>query len=140
MRVWLIVVGLSLIAITCLSIPTLSVAADKSGEYITGGGVGSVQCAQFVHDMDEARKAGGLRSPAGTNIISVWSEYVVGFQTGYNYAAPGVRDIFAPFGSSPSIDVLGKVDSWCQEHPSEIFGVALVNFVRTMEPKPKPIP
>jgi len=137
MRVWPTVAGFSLIAITCLCVPTSSVAADKSGEYITGGGVGSVQCSQFVHDMEEARKAGGLRSPAGTSIISAWSEYVVGFQTGYNYAAPGVRDIFAPFGASPSIDVLDKVDAWCQQHPSEIFGVALVNFVRTMEPKPK---
>ena len=139
MRVWPIVAGLSLIAITCLCVPTLSVAADKSGEYITGGGVGSVQCSQFVHDMEEARKAGGLHSAAGTSIISVWSEYVVGFQTGYNYVAPGVRDIFAPFGSSPSIDVLEKVEPWCQKHPSEIFGVALVNFVKTIEPKPEPV-
>lgn len=138
MRVWSIVAGLSLIAITCLRVPTVSVAADKSGEYITGGGVGSVQCSQFVHDMEEARKAGGLHSAAGTSIMSVWSEYVVGFQTGYNYVAPDVRDIFAPFGSSPSIDVLDKVEPWCQKHPSEIFGVALVNFVRTIEPKPEP--
>jgi hypothetical protein len=78
--------------------------------------------------MAEARQEGGLTSIAGANRIHVWQVYVLGFETGYNYAMAGVRDIFSAFGPSPSNDVLYGIEPWCQRNPTERFGQALIVF------------
>jgi hypothetical protein len=103
-------------------------AADSSGQYLVGGGVGGLPCTRFLNAMAEARREGGLTSIAGVNRINDWVEYVVGFETGYNYATPGVRDIFSAFGPSPAFDVLYGIEPWCQRNPTELFGHALVVF------------
>jgi hypothetical protein len=103
-------------------------AADLSGQYLVGGGVGGLQCTQFLNAMAEARQEGGLTSIGGANRISVWAEYVLGFETGYNFAMPGVRDIFGAFGPSPANDVLYGIEPWCQHNPTAHFGEALIIF------------
>jgi hypothetical protein len=60
--------------------------------------------------------------------ILTWSHYVLGFQTGYNFSMPGVRDIFSPFGPSPSNDVLYGIEPWCQQNPTAPFGSVLIKF------------
>jgi hypothetical protein len=107
-------------------------AADSSGQYIVGGGVGGLPCTQFLNAMAEARQQGGLTSIAGANRIHIWQEYVVGFQTGYNYATPGVRDVFSAFGPSPANDVLYGIEPWCQRNPTVRFGEALIVFVESL--------
>jgi hypothetical protein len=103
-------------------------AADLSGEYFVGGGVGTLPCTQFLNAMAEARQEGGLTSIAGADRINPWQSYVLGFQTGYNYAMPGVRNIFGAFGASPANDVLYGIEPWCQKNPTASFGNALLIF------------
>ena len=109
-----------------------SLAADPDGIYIVGGGVGVVPCTQFLNAMAEARQAGGLTTLAGADLVSHWSYYVLGFQTGYNFGTPGVKDIFSAFGPSPSNDVLYAIEPWCQRNPTEKFGDALVVFAESL--------
>lgn len=59
-----------------------------------------------------------------------WASYVLGFETGYNTAKPGVRDIFETFGESPSNDVLYAVEARCQKKPDQLFGAALAEFAQ----------
>jgi hypothetical protein len=82
--------------------------------------------------MAEARQAGGLTSVAGADRINVWATYVLGFETGYNYAMPDVRDIFRAFGPSPANDVLYGIEPWCQRNPTEFFGQALIAFAESL--------
>jgi hypothetical protein len=107
-------------------------AADSSGQYLVGGGVGGLPCTQFLNAMAEARQEGGLTSIAGANRINVYQEYVLGFETAYNYATPGVRDIFSAFGPSPANDVLYGIEPWCQHNPAELFGKALIVFAERL--------
>jgi hypothetical protein len=115
-----------LVVFPCVVSPLI--AADQSGHFVRGGGVGSLLCTQFLNAMAEARQEGGLTSIAGANRINVWQSYVVGFQTGYNFAMPGVQDIFSAFGLSPANNVLYGVEPWCQHNPTEYFGDALIIF------------
>jgi hypothetical protein len=92
-------------------------AADSSGQYLVGGGVGGLPCTQFLNAMAEARQEGGLTSIAGFNRINVWQQYVLGFETGYNYAMPGVQDIFSTFGPSPANDVLYGIEPLVPAQP-----------------------
>lgn len=133
MRTWVIVAVLILI----IGNSAPASAADSAGQYMIGGGVGSLQCVQLTNDMAEARAMGGQTTIAGANKLNIWNQYVVGFQTGYNDAAPGVRDIFARFGSSPSNEVLARIEPWCRQHPLELFGTALIKFVETLRAKDK---
>ena len=57
---------------------------------------------------------------------------MVGFETGYNYAMPGIRDVFADFGGSPANDVLYGVEPLCQKHTTWLFGEALVVFAEKL--------
>jgi hypothetical protein len=116
---------LGMVAYVALS-PLL--AADLSGQYFVGGGVGGLPCTQFLNAMAEARQEGGLTSIAGADRINVWANYVLGFETGYNFAMVGVRDIFSAFGPSPANDVLYGIEPWCQHNPTARFGKALVIF------------
>jgi hypothetical protein len=115
--------------------PAALVAADSEGQYLVGGGVGALRCTQFLNAMAEARQEGGLISIAGATRISPWASYVLGFETGYNFAMPGVRDIFSAFGPSPGNDVLYGVEPWCQRHPTWLFGSALIAFAEELRKK-----
>jgi hypothetical protein len=118
---------LVLIVIACVGSSRL-LAADLSGQYLVGGGVGALPCTQFLNAMAEARQEGGLTSVAGADRIKVWANYVLGFETGYNFAMVGVRDIFGAFGRSPANDILYGIEPWCRHNPTAHFGEALVIF------------
>jgi hypothetical protein len=65
----------------------------------------------------------------GRRVIRITS---FGFETAYNLLKPGVHDIFAPFGPSPSNEVLFGVEAWCRDHPEEAFGDALTIFAENL--------
>ena len=67
-----------------------AVGADNNGQYLVGGGVGALPCTQFLNAMAEARQEGGF---GGADRINSWSSYVLGFETGYNAAKPGVQEV-----------------------------------------------
>lgn len=121
---------LALMVIICAT-PRL-MAADVSGQFIVGGGIGILPCTQFLNAMAEARQKGGLTSTAGLYIVNPWESYVLGFQTAYDFAVPGVRDIFNAFGPSPANDVLYGIEPWCQKNPTMHFGDALIIFAEKL--------
>jgi hypothetical protein len=112
-----------------------SLAADASGQYIVGGGVGSVPCTRFLNAMAGAREKGGLKSVAGINEVIGFISYVNGFETGYDYSTPGVRDIFGAFGPDSAFDVLYGIEPWCQRNPTALFGSALIVFAESLRTK-----
>jgi hypothetical protein len=93
-----------------------------------GGGVGGLSCAEFLNAMAEMRQLGGAHTIEGANRINVWTEYALGFQTGFNVAAPGTFDIFSAFKDDPAPQVLYGVEPLCRDHPEEKFGSALATF------------
>lgn len=112
---------------------TAAAAADEFGRFMGGGGVGGVVCTSFLNSMTTARQM-GFNTPAGTQEISSYVMYVLGFQTGYNWQALGVYDVFAAFGDRPGIEVLFGVERVCEQTPAEIFRDALMDFVELLGP------
>lgn len=81
-----------------------ALAADERGMFVTGGGMGSVSCPELVDGMALVRQRGGIKSPQGAQATNEFKQYVRGFRTGYNMAAPKVSDAFASLGD----DVVAK--------------------------------
>ncbi|HJU18377.1 MAG TPA: hypothetical protein VJ770_18145 [Stellaceae bacterium] len=121
---------LMIIIIACAAPPLM--AADSSGQFIVGGGVGVLPCTRFLNAMASARQQGGLTSIAGLDTVYPWASYILGFQTAYNFAVPGIRDIFGAFGPSPVNDVLYGIEPWCQKNPTAHFGDALIIFAEKL--------
>jgi hypothetical protein len=111
-------------------------AVDAEGHYYVGGGVGGLKCPSFLNAMTEARQLGGLHSiTGGADRISPWGDYVLGFETGYNFGAPGVLNVFVSLGNSDTErldNALYWMESWCHKHPDELFGVAVVALAQTL--------
>ncbi|MCG5483685.1 MAG: hypothetical protein KK482_08180 [Sinorhizobium meliloti] len=112
----------------CWSEPAQS--ANQRGEFMTGGGVGSVPCVEFLDVMANARAQGGLASPAGSRLVYGYMMYVAGFETAYNSAAEGVHHIFDGFGSVSK--VLVALEPWCSQHPTKNFDLAIFDLVKRL--------
>jgi len=102
--------------------------------FMTGGGVGSVSCPDFLNAMATARQSGGLTSVAGVRIINPFGSYVLGFQTGYNFGADGVYDVFSSFGAEGdhTNKILFAIEPWCAQHPEAKFDTALFELLKTL--------
>lgn len=131
-------IALAAFAMTTCVAPIGSRAADAGGNYYIGGGVGGLKCPEFLNAMRETRQFGGVHSiTGGANRISVWEEYLLGFETGYNLGSPGVLDVFASLGGSDveRLDnALYWIESWCEKHPDQLFGSAAVALAQTLHP------
>jgi len=104
-------------------------AYDKNGEYIVGGGVGSVSCSQYISLLAQAQLAGGINSLEGANMVNPYMSYIVGFQTGYNVSHQGKKDIFADIGgASPTSKALFLIEDWCKKNPDKRFGAAVITL------------
>ena len=108
---------------------TNAFAFDKKGEYITGGGVGSISCSMYISLLNRAELSGGLGSIAGINIINAYMNYTLGFQTGYNPSHLGKKDVFEKFGTPPTNKILPLVGEWCEKNLDKNFGNGLVAVV-----------
>lgn len=108
---------------------SLSHGADSQGNFMTGGGMGSLGCTDFLNDMATARQQGGLARLPGVNTIAPFQRYVVGFTTGYNMGNDGVYHIFEAFGQNYSLKVLLAIEPWCANNPTKKFDAALIHLV-----------
>jgi hypothetical protein len=115
---WLLIVAL---ATWC----PRSIGADKQGRFMMGGGVGGVTCPQFLNQMASARQAGGVGSVAGSEFTSNFSNYILGFQTGYNMMSRNRFDIFAKLDMQ-NFDSLYIIESWCKDHPTDKFSDGVI--------------
>jgi len=113
-----------LLAAVCLMLlPAVAGAADKQGKYLMGAGPGASSCPRFQDAMATARQRGGLDATGGAQVIEPFITYVLGFQTGYNVAAPGTYDIFAKLHDW---DPLYAIEAWCKDNPTRTFGDGVV--------------
>ncbi len=97
-------------------------AADATGQYFTGGGVGSTECPTFVADMEQA-KATGIGSLNYARTMHGYTMFVAGFQSAYNMQTPATCDIFPKISINQA---LAWVDNYCRKEPLKTFasGVA----------------
>src|SRR5262249_9088167 len=107
---------------------------DRDGNFMRGGGVGGVTCSGFTSVFKRTQAAGGMRTLEGTSNINAYTSYVLGFQTGYNAAAPGVFDILGRVGGpSPGETALTWLNMWCENNPGERFAEAVVALARAQQ-------
>lgn len=99
-----------------------AMAADyESGAYITGGGVGGVECRQFVAIVDQAERHDAANLAYNPHIYH-FTMYVLGFKTAYNLQTSDTCDVFGRFTSA---QLLKWLNYYCQAHPAERFGSAV---------------
>jgi hypothetical protein len=106
-------------------------AFDSTGMYITGGGVGAVECPRFVSVMDRAKKF-GTGTAGYVDETYGFAMYVVGFQTGYNLQTPQTCDIFAGLSSD---QLLSWLENYCRAYPLERFSGAVVALAKEVHPR-----
>lgn len=100
-----------------------SFSADREGGYYMGGGAGGVKCPDFVASMEKGRSL-GVGSIGYVHKTSVFTMYLLGFQTGYNLAADNVYDIF--HDKKDHYELLSWIEQYCLENPSKNFGHGVV--------------
>jgi len=99
-----------------------SAADNASGAYVIGGGVGGVECRQFVSIMDQARRHAAA-DPAYNPQTYHFTMYVLGFKTAYNLQTPDTCDVFGRFTNQ---QLLTWLKYYCQAYPTKRFGSAVV--------------
>lgn len=104
-------------------IGTHAYAADETGRFVTGGGVGEESCVTFVAAMESARRYKYHSIEYWAKITSYVS-YASGFQTGVNLEWQGRQDVFDGLTID---DVLAKLEGICRDRPSlKYFGALYV--------------
>jgi len=112
-------------------VTTPSLAKDKEGKWMQGGGVGGVTCPSFNEAMRQARKHRS-DSLEFAKLTQGFVMYISGFESGYNQAAPNTYDIFP---SLTSDQTLSWTDHYCTEHLLVTFGDAVAALAAEMHPK-----
>ena len=100
-------------------------AADETGRYYDGGGIGATPCVEFVSAMEAARRH-TYRSVSYWKEIDGYVSYVAGFWTGFNYGWRGRQNIFDGWGIE---EILGKLEGVCRENPNAQFHHSLVLLI-----------
>src|SRR5438132_5892980 len=86
-----------------------ALAADLNGNYMVGGGAGSISCSEFVENLENAR-AHGEGTIKYVTIMQGFTMYLLGFQTGYNKGAPNTYDIFAGIEEK---ELMSRLANYC---------------------------
>lgn len=107
-------------------------ARDKDGNFQIGGGVGAVNCPQFLDIVAQARQSGGTKTVQGVTLLNPFLQYVLGFQTGFNLMNPEIYDVFAKLGDDPAGSALFAIEPYCQQHPDKRFGQGLLWLAGTL--------
>lgn len=91
---------------------------------MVGGGAGAVLCSEFVKALEQAT-AKGDGTIEYVNIMQGFTMYLLGFQSGYNKAAPNTYDIFSGIEEK---DLVRQLSNYCKENPGIRVGVAVAAF------------
>ena len=121
-----------LILIVSLATASLAHAADQTGNFWRGGGVGGVACPKFVATMERARSL-GIDSPAYAHETQGYIMYILGFRTGYNMSATDTCDIFS--GEEDDLyPLLAWSENWCRAHSESKFSEAVIALAVERQP------
>jgi len=96
--------------------------ADEPRVLAIGGGVGGVECPKFNSISKDARRFDAGKGESLTH-LSNFMNYITGYSTGYNQVASLKCDIIAGYSTE---QLLSWTENWCQNHPLEKFGSAVV--------------
>lgn len=110
-----------------------ALAATPDG-FMTIGGVGGVKCTVYTNSVAEARTRWGLSTPEALNALNPYIQYVFGFLMGYNAVSSGVYDIAAGIREDMPISVITMVDTYCQEHPTDVIDNAVFDVLKKLMP------
>jgi hypothetical protein len=125
-----------LTAVMLLVIGSLNVqlahSADNTGNFWYGAGTGSIMCPQFVESMKSARSI-GLDSTGFFNETRAYTNYLFGFQTGYNMSTKDTCDIFQ--NDKTSYSLLLWVEDYCRANASSHFADGVVALAKNRYPK-----
>jgi hypothetical protein len=110
------------VVVAMLFVAQAVAGADSDGEFMLGGGVGSVKCPTFVSIMKRARTK-RIGSLAYVNETNAFTMYLLGFQSGYNMAKDDTYDVF-PDAQDHSL--LAWAENWCRSNSTRVFGDAAV--------------
>jgi hypothetical protein len=125
-----------LITVMLLVIGSLNVqlahSADNTGNFWYGAGTGSIMCPQFVESMKSARSI-GLDSTGFFNETRAYTNYLFGFQTGYNMSTKDTCDIFQ--NDKTSYSLLLWVEDYCRANASSHFADGVVALAKNRYPK-----
>ncbi|QLG87667.1 hypothetical protein HQ393_05025 [Chitinibacter bivalviorum] len=116
-----------------LTIPTIANAEDKNGNFVVGGGVGGVECPEFVSTMERATSH-GLGSSEYTQAIYPYVMFIAGFMTGYNAQAKDTCNIFDSYSNDQR---LAWLNNYCKSNPLDKFGSAVIKLSKEVYPKRK---
>lgn len=105
---------------------TASAADHWSGAYVVGGGVGGVECRQFLSTLSQVEPY-GPSSVEYTNAAYGFQMYLSGFRTAYNLQTPDTCDVFGRFTSE---QLLGWLKYYCRSYPTKRFGSAVVTLAQ----------
>lgn len=106
-----------------------SLAADTSGVFWMGGGVGATTCPVFVRVMDSVKGASNLEYVKNTQGFTM---FLSGFQTAYNSQTAVTCDIFHRVNFDQA---LAWVDNFCRQNPLSNFGSAVVALGDELHPR-----
>jgi predicted RNA-binding protein with TRAM domain len=115
-----------LFAWACLSLLWVSNASARdmqTGNYVLGGGIGGVKCAQFLNSM------------AGIREINGFVQFVSGAQTGFNYEHDGYVNILEPLKPDELYNALYAIEPWCAANPERDFGVGVLTLMERLRKK-----
>ena len=120
-----------ILAFIFLLIVSPVIAVDESGQYIYGGAVGGHSCPFFASIMVKANKY-NIPSPEYAFQTSSHTNYISGFQTGYNLQTKDTCNIFNNYDE---YQLLNWLHNYCRENPLEKFSGAVVALSLTLHSK-----
>jgi hypothetical protein len=109
----------------------LAYSADIEGHFWLGGGVGGVECPQFVASMEKARSL-GIDSVGYVTEMQGFTMYLLGFQTSYNLSTKDTCDIFP---EEKAYSLLSWVENYCRADASSSFVNAVIALSEDHHPK-----
>ncbi len=109
----------------------LAYSADTGGRLWFGGGVGGVECPQFVASIEKARSL-GINSVGYVTEMQGFTMYLLGFQTGYNLSTKDTCDIFP---EEKAYLLLSWVENYCRSNSSSSFANAVIALSEDHHPK-----
>ncbi|HOG81004.1 MAG: hypothetical protein BWX99_00993 [Deltaproteobacteria bacterium ADurb.Bin151] len=124
-------IRLFIVAVLLLSFAQPCWSADLKGRFMTGGGAGGVQCSQFVASMEKARSL-GIGTIGYVTETQAFTNYLLGFQTGYNASSTDTYDIFRD--DRDEYALLSWMENYCRANSSKRFADAVIALANDRYP------
>ncbi|EER61560.1 hypothetical protein AcdelDRAFT_0895 [Acidovorax delafieldii 2AN] len=120
--------AMKIICTAAIAACSVAHSADSAGKYYHGGGVGSVECPEFVNSISQA-KTYGFGTPGYVNAMHGYTMFVSGFQSAYNMLTPNTCEIFPAVSSNQA---LSWVENYCRKNPLAKFATGVAALAMSL--------